>query len=63
MRNASISANQIIATQTAGSVPMAPTGNATGNVTPFIGAAVSDGVEAGSWVLLSAVFGAMYILM
>lgn len=63
LRNASVISNQTIATQTVGSVPMEPTGNATGGVVPFTGGAVSVGVgvETVFWVLLSVVFAVVHV--
>ena len=51
--NASDIANQTVATQTAGIVPVGP----TGSLTPFTGGAGLSGVEKGSWMVLAAAFG------
>ncbi|KAL8885706.1 MAG: hypothetical protein Q9205_007703 [Flavoplaca limonia] len=53
--NTSEVANQTIATQTAGSVPLPPTG-VPGGVVPFTGGVVGKGVELGGWIVLMGAF-------
>ncbi|KAI4086825.1 MAG: hypothetical protein LQ344_007262 [Seirophora lacunosa] len=53
--NASVVANQTVATQTAGSVPMGP----TMGTTPFTGGVAGMGAEMGGWVVLAMVAGAV----
>ncbi|KAL9019969.1 MAG: hypothetical protein Q9185_002759 [Variospora sp. 1 TL-2023] len=52
--NSSAVANQTVATQTAGSVAMPPTGSA---VMPFTGGVGGKGVELGGWVVLGLALG------
>ena len=60
--NASEVANQTIATQTVGSVPLPPTG-VPGGVVPFTGGVGGKGLEMGGWLVLMVAFVLSWMVM
>ena len=60
--NASEAANQTIATQTAGSVPLPPTG-IPGGVVPFTGGVGGKGFETRGWIMLMGAFALSWMLI